>query len=43
MEKLLEAVKLDNENPQAWCLLAGAYNELNLEEAVGCYEKTIKS
>ena len=41
MEKLLEAVKLDNENPQAWCLLAGAYNELNLEEAVGCYERTI--
>jgi len=41
MEKLLKAVKLDNENPQAWCLLAGAYNELNLEEAVGCYERTI--
>ena len=41
MEKLLEAVKLDNENPQAWCLLAGAYNELNLGEAVGCYERTI--
>jgi TPR repeat/Tetratricopeptide repeat len=42
MEKLLKAVKLDNENPQAWCLLAGAYNELNLEEAVGCYERTIE-
>ena len=41
MEKLLKAVNLDNENPQAWCLLAGAYNELNLEEAVGCYERTI--
>jgi len=41
MEKLLKAVKLDNENPQAWCLLAGAYNELSLEEAVGCYERTI--
>ena len=41
MEKLLKAVKLDDENPQAWCLLAGAYNELNLEEAVGCYERTI--
>lgn len=42
MEKLHEAVELDNENPQAWCLLAGACNELNLEEAVGYYEKTLK-
>jgi tetratricopeptide (TPR) repeat protein len=42
IEKLLRAVELDNENPQAWCLLAGAYNELNLEEAVVYYEKTIK-
>jgi hypothetical protein len=42
IEKLRRAVELDNDNPQAWCLLGGAYNELNLEEAVACYEKTIK-
>ena len=42
IEKLRRAVELDNENPQAWCLLAGAYNELNLEESVVYYEKTIK-
>ena len=42
IEKLRRALELDNENPQAWCLLAGACNELNLEEAVACYEKTLK-
>lgn len=42
VEKLRKAAELDNDNPHAWCLLAGAYNELNLEEAVACYEKTLK-
>ena len=31
---LRKAAELDNDNPHAWCLLASAYNELNLEEAV---------
>ncbi|HKR57775.1 MAG TPA: tetratricopeptide repeat protein [Candidatus Nitrosopolaris sp.] len=39
--ELRSAVKLDNDNPQAWCLLAGIYNETNAKEAVSCYEKTI--
>jgi tetratricopeptide (TPR) repeat protein len=39
---LHNAIELGNENPQIWCLLAGIYNELNLEEALVCYEKTIK-
>jgi tetratricopeptide (TPR) repeat protein len=42
MKKLHNAIELGNENPQIWCLLAGIYNELNLEEALVCYEKTIK-
>jgi len=39
--ELQSAVKLDNDNPQGWCLLAGIYNETNSKEAVNCYEKTI--
>jgi tetratricopeptide (TPR) repeat protein len=42
IEKIRKAVDLDNENPQAWCLLAGIYNELNLEEAIPYYERAIK-
>ena len=42
IDKLRKAVEIDSENPQAWCLLGGVYNELNYEEAVLCYEKTIK-
>jgi tetratricopeptide (TPR) repeat protein len=41
IEKLKSAVKLDNDNPQGWCLLAGMYNETDVKEAVSCYEKTI--
>ncbi len=41
MGKLLRAVKLDNDNPQPWCLLGGIYNEINSEDAISCYEKTI--
>jgi tetratricopeptide (TPR) repeat protein len=42
IEKLRKGVEIDSENPQAWCLLGGIYNELNSEEAVICYEKTVK-
>jgi tetratricopeptide (TPR) repeat protein len=42
IEKLRKAVEIDSKNPQAWCLLGGVYNELNSEEAVICYEKTVK-
>jgi tetratricopeptide (TPR) repeat protein len=41
IEKLRRAVKLDDDNPQPWCLLGGIFNEINSEEAVSCYEKTI--
>jgi tetratricopeptide (TPR) repeat protein len=41
IEKLRRAVKLDDDNPQPWCLLGGIFNETNSEEAVSCYEKTI--
>lgn len=42
IEKLRNAITLDDDNPQAWCLLGGIYNELNLDEAVNCYQKTIR-
>ena len=42
IEKLRKAVEIDSENSQAWCLLGGIYNELNSEEAVICYQKTVK-
>jgi tetratricopeptide (TPR) repeat protein len=32
---------LDDDNPQPWCLLGGIFNEINSEDAVSCYEKTI--
>jgi hypothetical protein len=41
MEKLRIAIELDNDNPQPWCLLGGIYNEINSEDAISCYEKTI--
>jgi tetratricopeptide (TPR) repeat protein len=40
--KLRKAIEIDSENSQTWCLLGGIYNELNSEEAVICYEKTVK-
>jgi Tetratricopeptide repeat/TPR repeat len=42
IDKLRKAVEIDSENPQVWCLLGGVYNEVNSNEAVLCYEKTIK-
>lgn len=41
IEKLKNAIKLDNDNPQPWCLLAGIYNAKDSDEAVSCYEKTL--
>ena len=41
IEKLKNAIKLDNDNPQPWCLLAGIYNGNNSDEAISCYEKTL--
>jgi tetratricopeptide (TPR) repeat protein len=41
MEKLRIATELDNDNPQPWCLLGGIYNEINSEDAISCYQKTI--
>ena len=42
IDKLRNAIALDDDNPQAWCLLGGIYNELNLDDAVTCYQKTIE-
>jgi tetratricopeptide (TPR) repeat protein len=41
-EKLRKAAEIDPDNAQAWCLLAGIYNESGSDEAVACYEKVIK-
>ncbi len=41
IEKLKDAIKLDDDNPQAWCLLGGIYNGINSDEAISCYEKTL--
>jgi tetratricopeptide (TPR) repeat protein len=41
IEKLKKGIKLDADNPQAWCLLAGIYNGINSDEAVPHYEKTL--
>ena len=42
IEKLRDATELDADNSQAWCLLAGMYNETNSDQAIPCYERTIK-
>jgi tetratricopeptide (TPR) repeat protein len=42
IDKLRNAIALDDDNPQPWCLLGGIYNELNLDDAVTCYQKTIE-
>jgi tetratricopeptide (TPR) repeat protein len=41
-EKLRKAVEIDPDNAQAWCLLAGIYNETGSDQAIACYEKVIK-
>jgi tetratricopeptide (TPR) repeat protein len=42
LDKLSRAVKLDNENAQAWCIMGSIFNEQNSEEAVSCYQKSIE-
>jgi len=41
IEKLRSATEMEPENPQAWCMLGGLYNELNLDEAENCYRRAI--
>jgi len=41
VEKLQRAMEADPDNPQAWILLGGIYNEMNSENAILCYEKAI--
>ncbi|MFL6479797.1 MAG: tetratricopeptide repeat protein [Nitrososphaera sp.] len=42
VDKLQRAVETDSDNPQAWVLLGGIYNEMNSEQAMNCYEQAIK-
>jgi Tetratricopeptide repeat len=42
IEKLRYATEIDSDNAQAWCLLAGMYNETKSDQAVPCYERAIK-
>lgn len=42
IQKLRKATEIDSDNAQAWCLLAGTYNEVNEDQAVACYERAIK-
>lgn len=42
IEKLRNATEMDADNAQAWCLLAGMYNETNSDQAIPCYERAIK-
>jgi hypothetical protein len=42
LDKLSRAVKLDNDNAQAWCIMGSIFNEQNSEEAVSCYQKSIE-
>ncbi len=42
VDMLTQATQVDPDNPQAWCLLAGVHNEMGSEQALPCYERTIK-
>jgi hypothetical protein len=42
IERLERAVEIDPDNSQAWVLLGGAYNEVNSDKAVLCYENALK-
>lgn len=42
IEKLRNIAEIDSDNAQAWCMLAGMYNETNSDKAVPCYERAIK-
>ncbi|MCI0563385.1 MAG: tetratricopeptide repeat protein [Nitrososphaera sp.] len=39
--KLRKATEIDPDNPQAWCLLGGIYNETGSDQALPCYERAI--
>ena len=41
--KISDAVKLDNENAQAWCIMGSILNEQNSLEAVSSYQESINS
>ena len=41
IEKLVKATEIDSVNAQAWCLLAGIYNETDSDQAIHCYEKAL--
>lgn len=43
LEKISRAVKIDNNNAQAWCVMGSILNGQNSQEAVSCYQKSIKS
>lgn len=43
LEKLSSAVRIDDDNAQAWCIKGSILNEQNSQEAISCYEKSIKS
>ena len=42
IEKLRQSTEIDTDNAQAWCVLGAVYNEINSDQALSCYEKTIK-
>jgi hypothetical protein len=43
LEKLSSAVRIDPDNAQAWCIKGSILNEQNSQDAISCYEKSIKS
>jgi hypothetical protein len=43
LEKLSSAVRIDADNAQAWCIKGSILNEQNSQDAISCYEKSIKS
>jgi tetratricopeptide (TPR) repeat protein len=42
IEQMRKATEIDEDNAQAWCLLAGMYNEVGSDRAVASYERAIK-
>jgi tetratricopeptide (TPR) repeat protein len=43
LEKISDAIKLDNKNAQAWCIMGSILNEQNSQEAVSSYQKSFSS
>lgn len=43
LERLSSAVRIDDDNAQAWCIKGSILNEQNSQDAISCYEKSIKS